>query len=154
MKSKTEINRDEVNNFLNSWTSGIIEIGKTFKEGGNTIKVAEGFINSHYAFGFEDVLFKPTYTKEIIFRNTKDEALSYFVSGDIKEDKGFGLKPWEKISLENIFTLDEADSIIVMGVLNLKPLDSIDETKIVFTFVLVKNNKDQLRIKVHHSSEI
>ena len=154
MENKTKININEVNNFLNSWTSGIIEMGKTFKEGGNTIKAAEKFIDSHYAFDFEDGLFKPTYTKEVIFRNTKDEALSYFVSGDIKEDKGFALKPWGKISLENIITLDESDFTIAMGILNLKPLDSISETKIVFTFILVKNNKDQLRIKVHHSSEI
>ena len=44
MENKTKININEVNNFLNSWTSGIIEMGKTFKEGGNTIKAAEKFI--------------------------------------------------------------------------------------------------------------
>ena len=76
MSNKTEINADEVNNFLNSWASGVIEIGKTFKDGGNIADKAKEFIDSHYAFDFQDVLFKPTYVKEVVFRNTRDEALS------------------------------------------------------------------------------
>ena len=154
MSNKTEINVGEVNNFLNSWASGVIEIGKTFKEGGDIANKAKEFIDSHYAFDFQDVLFKPSYTKEVVFRNTRDEALSYFISGDIEEDKGFALKPWEKISLDKIYTLNEHNITIVMGILNLKPLDTLDEIRLAFTFVLIKDDKDQLKIKVHHSSEI
>ena len=40
-----------------------------------------------------------------------------------------------------------------MGVLNLKPLNSENKTKIAFTFILVKDN-DKFKIKIHHSSEI
>jgi len=154
VSNKTEINADEVNNFLNSWASGVIEIGKTFKDGGNIAYKAKEFIDSHYAFDFQDVLFKPTYVKEVVFRNTRDEALSYFISGDIKEDKGFALKPWEKISLDKIYILNEHNITITMGILNLKPLDTLDEIRLAFTFVLIKDDKDQLKIKVHHSSEI
>lgn len=154
MTNKTEINVDEVNKFLNSWATGVIEIGKTFKDGGDTVDKAKEFIDSHYAFDFQDVLFKPTYTKEVVFRNNKEEALSYFISGDIKEDKGFALKPWEEISLDKIYTLPEHNITIVMGILNLKPLDSFNKIRLAFTFVLIKDDKDQLKIKVHHSSEI
>ena len=154
MGNKTEIYVDEVNNFLNSWASGVIEIGKIFKDGADVVEKAKEFIDSHYAFDFQDVLFKPTYTKEVVFRNTRDEALSYFISGDIKEDKGFALKPWEKISLDKIYTLNEHNITITMGILNLKPLDTLDEIRLAFTFVLIKDDKDQLKIKVHHSSEI
>jgi len=38
-------------------------------------------------------------------------------------------------------------------VLDLKPLNSKNKTKISFTFILVKDN-EKLKIKVHHSSEI
>ncbi|MEC7735479.1 MAG: hypothetical protein VX847_05030 [Pseudomonadota bacterium] len=154
MTNKTEINVDEVNKFLNSWATGVIEIGKTFKDGGDTVDKAKEFIDSHYAFDFQDVLFKPTYTKEVVFRNNKEEALSYFISGDIKEDKGFALKPWEEISLDKIYTLTEHNITIVMGILNLKPLDSFNKIRLAFTFVLIKDDNDQLKIKVHHSSEI
>ena len=41
-----------------------------------------------------------------------------------------------------------------MGILILKPLDTLDEIRLAFTFVLIKDDKDQLKIKVHHSSEI
>ena len=154
MTNKTEINVDEVNKFLNSWATGVIEIGKTFKDGGDTVDKAKEFIDSHYAFDFQDVLFKPTYTKEVVFRNNKEEALSYFISGAIKEDKGFALKPWEEISLDKIYTLPEHNITIVMGILNLKPLDSFNKIRLAFTFVLIKDDNDQLKIKVHHSSEI
>ena len=40
-----------------------------------------------------------------------------------------------------------------MGVLNLKPLNFENQTKIAFTFILVKGD-DELKIKIHHSSEL
>ena len=99
--------KEEVQNFLHSWKEGVIDIGKVFLEGGDYQNCAEEFLSKHYAFDTEEVLFKPTFTKEVIFRNTKDLALSYFVKGDIQEDNGFALKPWEKIELDELTILEE-----------------------------------------------
>jgi len=144
---------DQIKNFLTSWKDGVIEIGRVYLEGGDYEKSAEKFISSHYAFDNEDVLFKPTFTKEVIFRNSKDLALSYFVKGDIAEDNGFALKPWEEIKLEELNTIEEGNSIVAMGTLNFKPIDSEEMTKVAFTFLLI-NVGDTLKIKVHHSSPI
>ena len=90
------INKDEVLSFLDSWKSGVVNIGQTYTENNDFVSVAKDFISKHYNFNEGEVLFKPTFTKEVIFRNNKEDALSYFVKGNIPEYKGFAIKPWKK----------------------------------------------------------
>lgn len=144
---------EKINEFLSSWSKGVIEIGKIHREDGDYIKSAKHFLNTHYAFEETDVLFKPTFTKEIVFRNNKKDALSYFVGRDISEDNGFALKPWESIQLDELNTLTEEDITAAMGTLKFKP-HQIDETTLVaFTFIFRKIG-ETLKIKVHHSSPV
>ena len=142
---------NQIEHFLNSWKDGVLEIGRVYVEGGDYEKCAEKFISSHYAFDNEEVLFKPTFTKEVIFRNSKELALSYFIGGDIPEDNGFALKPWERIKLEELNAIEENNLIVAMGTLSMKPVNMEENTMIAFTFLLI-NIDDSLKIKVHHSS--
>ena len=144
---------DKIRQFLDSWRNGVIEIGKVHVEGGDYNKCAENFLSAHYAFDIEDVLFKPTFTKEVIFRNNKDDALSYFVKGSIKEDNGFALKPWESIDLVEVNSIEEDSLTIAMGTFNFKPVNQDVITLVAFTFLLLKD-KDSFKIKVHHSSPV
>ena len=153
MTKHNDVNPNEVENFLKSWKDGVIDIGTAYQEDNNYKERARAFIETHYAFDIGDVLFKPTYTNDVVFRNNPEAALSYFVSGDISEDSGFAIKPWENIKASEINFLIEDNLCAVMGILNLKPLNSENETKIAFTFILVKDN-DELKIKIHHSSEL
>ena len=144
---------DQIKIFLNSWKNGVIEIGRVYLEGGDYQKCAEKFLSSHYAFDQEEVLFKPTFTREVIFRNSKDSALSYFIKGDVAEDNGFALKPWEDIKLEELNTIEENNLMVAMGILSFKPVDIDEITMVAFTFLLVIVD-ESLKIKVHHSSPI
>lgn len=144
---------DQIKNFLNSWKDGVIEIGRVYLEGGDYEKCAEKFLSSHYAFDHEEVLFKPTFTREVIFRNSKDSALSYFIKGDVAEDNGFALKPWEDIKLEELNTIEENNLMVAMGILSFKPVDIDEITMVAFTFLVVIVD-ESLKIKVHHSSPI
>ena len=144
---------NQIEHFLNSWKDGVIEIGRIYLEGGDYEKSAELFVSTHYAFDSEEVLFKPTFTKEVIFRNSKDLALSYFIGGEVAEDKGFALKPWEEIRLEELNIIEQDNLMVAMGTLNFKPLNLEENTLIAFTFLLI-NVGDTLKIKVHHSSPI
>ena len=144
---------NQIEHFLNSWKDGVIEIGRIHLEGGDYEKSAELFVSTHYAFDSEEVLFKPTFTKEVIFRNSKDLALSYFIGGEVAEDKGFALKPWEEIRLEELNIIEQDNLMIAMGTLNFKPLNLEENTLIAFTFLLIDTD-DSLKIKVHHSSPI
>ena len=144
---------NQIEHFLNSWKDGVIEIGRIHLEEGDYEKSAELFVSTHYAFDSEEVLFKPTFTKEVIFRNSKDLALSYFIGGEVAEDKGFALKPWEEIRLEDLNIIEQDNLMVAMGTLNFKPLNLKENTLIAFTFLLIETD-GSLKIKVHHSSPI
>jgi hypothetical protein len=144
---------NQINNFLNSWKEGVIAIGKVFIDGGDYKGCAEEFLSKHYAFDAEEVLFKPTFTKEAIFRNTKDLALSYFVKGDIQEDDGFALKPWEKIELGELTILEEESYLAAMGTFKFKPVNSEVVALVAFTFCFIEI-EGSLKIKIHHSSPV
>ena len=148
------IHKDEVVSFLDSWKSGVVSIAQTYTENNDFVSAAKDFISKHYNFNEGEVLFKPTFTKEVIFRNNKEDALSYFVKGNISEDNGFAIKPWEKIDLLDINIIIENGYCFCMGVLELFPLSKDESTKVAFTFILVKDTNDNLKIKVHHSSPI
>ena len=139
--------------FLASWTEGVIKIGQEFLSDRDYVNCAKDFLSLHYAFDETEVLFKPTFTREVVFRNTKEKALSYFVKGQIDEDKGFALKPWERIDMEKCHILQEKDFIGVMGSLLFKPIDVDEITKVAFTFILIEA-EESLKIKIHHSSPI
>ena len=147
------MNIEQIEEFLISWKNGVIEIGKVYLEGGEYELTANNFIEKHYAFVEEDILFKPTFTKETVFRNNKKDALSYFVGGDISEDNGFALKPWESIQLDELNTLVEKDLTAAMGTLRFKPQKSQETTLVAFTFIFTKVD-EAIKIKVHHSSPV
>ena len=148
------IHKDEIMSFLNSWKSGVVDIGEVFTKDDDFILAAKSFISTHYNFNEGNVLFKPTFTKEVIFRNNPEDALSYFVKGDITEDNGFAVKPWEKIDLLDINIINENYYCFCMGVFELFPLSKDKSSKVAFTFILVRDKNDDLKIKVHHSSPI
>lgn len=147
------MNEVNIYEFLNSWKDGVIGIGSVFKSDGDYKKEATSFIDKHYAFNESNVLFKPTFTKQVIFRNNKEDALSYFIKGDIIEDNGFAIKPWKSIEpLEIHINIEESFSI-AMGVLELSPFSDENPTKIAFTFILDEFDNG-IKIKAHHSSPI
>ena len=145
--------KEKVKTFLHSWREGVIGIGKVFTAKGDYQSSAEEFLSKHYAFDTEEVLFKPTFTKEVVFRNTKDLALSYFVKGDIQEDNGFALKPWEKIELDKLTILEEESYLVAMGTFKFKPVNSEEVALVAFTFCFI-GVEDSLKIKIHHSSPV
>ena len=62
-----KIEKNEVKKFLSSWTEGVIEIGKAHEEQEDFTEVAINFLNHHYAFEEDDVMFKPTFTSIKLF---------------------------------------------------------------------------------------
>ena len=140
--------------FLKSWTDGVIEIGRIYQEGGEFISQSEKFLHSHYAFEEQDILWKPTFTKDKIFRHDFDGALSYFVGAPITEDRGFAIRPWKRIELhEKPNLIREGDVVIVMGALDFYHFDTEESSIVAFTFVL-KEFAEKLKIIVHHSSPV
>ena len=134
------------------WAENIIKIGKIYLEKGNYKDYARKFVKNFYAYDIGKVLFKPTLASKNQFRNTFDDALSYFVKGSIQEDEGFALKRWDNIRYEDrkIIILD--NYAIAMGNYFFKKSYEENEIKVEYTFGYIKKNEQHLVINLHHSS--
>ena len=145
--------KQELFEFIKSWIDGLSMIRTTYKKNEDYKNIALEFINKHYLFNEESVLFKPTLTNKTIFRNSVDDALSYFIGGKYSEDTGFALKAFESVTIDETNTIIENDLIAIMGILDFKLLSPAEHMRVAFTFIL-KTTESGLKIKIHHSSLI
>ena len=149
----TAIREEDVLSIQKEWADSIISIGKIFLNKGNYILEAEKTLKKLYAFDISNVLFKPTFASQNQFRNSFEDALSYFVGGNIEEDNGFAIKPWFKIRFSENKIVISRDNAIAMGNYYFTSVeDKKNETKVEYTFGYIKDKKGNLRINLHHSS--
>jgi len=150
----------EVREVQSKWASAIASISKVHKDGGDYIAAASAAAGELYAYGHDNVLFKPTKAAEFQFRPTAEEAMSYFVGGDVveggyAEDAGFAInggKGWESCVYDN-HQIDLNGSIaIAMG--NYYFTDATDGgvVKVEYTFGYKRCEDGKVRICLHHSS--
>ncbi|MEM7692832.1 MAG: phosphoribosyl-AMP cyclohydrolase [Pseudomonadota bacterium] len=136
-----------------AWGEGIVAIAATHTEGGDFEARASEHIQTLYAYGTDGmpVLFKPTLAADDQFRETFDEALSYFIGTEGTEDSGFAIKGWTNVRWESngIFTAE--DTAMAMGNYFFTGPDG-NETKVEYTFGYVRDDAGNLKINVHHSS--
>ncbi len=147
------ITKDQVIDAQNRWGLGLVKIGSLKKERVECESFVSSFLDERYAFESGPVLFKPTKCKKEQFRNTKLQALSYFIGGEkrvCEEDQGFALHPWTEVRFENSEFILEENRAIAMG--NYFFIDSKgDEVKVEYTFGY-KLIDGILKIDLHHSS--
>lgn len=147
-----KITKQEVKDAEKKWGDAIVSIGKAYTRSEDYKKVAKEKVDELYGFEDGTVLFKPTKASKDQFRLTEKEALSYFVGGEEKEDHGFALNPWAKVRFENEGILIDSDSATAMGNYYFTDAKTGKEVKVEYTFEYYKDDKGDLRIKVHHSS--
>lgn len=142
---------EHVTNLKTAWGEGIVKIGSVYSAGGDYKAAARQHIEQFYAYGDEDVLFKPTLASEDQFRGTFDEALSYFVGGSIAEDNGFAIAPYTDVRWENEGTTINGDMALAMGNYYFTKTDG-SEVKVEYTFGIEQMDDGSLKIVLHHSS--
>ena len=152
IQEKNNITELEVIKAQELWAQNVIEIGNLYIKKEDYKSRASVFVKQFYAFDIGDVLFKPTLASEKQFRCTYDDALSYFIGGHISEDKGFALKPWEKINFGERKIIILKEIALSMGNYFFQSVDGSDEVKVEFTFGYVKDKDNNLLINLHHSS--
>ena len=145
--------KQELFEFIKSWIDGLSMIRTAYKKNVDYKYMALEFINKHYLFNEESVLFKPTLTNKTIFRNSVDDALSYFIGGKYSEDTGFALKAFESVTIDETNTIIENDLIAIMGILDFKLLSPAEHMRVALTFIS-KTTESGLKINIHHSSLI
>lgn len=150
--SDKSITTQEVLDAQKQWADGIVAISKVYIDKGDFKGRGEQHIKNLYAYDQGKVLFKPTLAADDQFRETYEQALSYFVGGEIKEDKGFAIKPWTKVRFGEQEIITDSDSAVAMGNYYFTPRGETKEAKVEYTFGYMKDDAGKLRINVHHSS--
>ena len=143
----------DIDNAQQAWGDGIVAIAKAHSDGGDFEAVARNHVETLYAYGMGDVLFKPTLAAVDQFRPTFDEALSYFVASNnaCPEDKGFAIKGWTNVRFENAGVILRETTALAMGNYFFTTPEG-EEVKVEYTFGYVLDEVGALRINVHHSS--
>ncbi len=148
------ITAEEVEAAQTAWGEGIVAIGQVFTDEGDFSARASEHIATHYAYGEgATILFKPTLAAEDQFRETTEEALSYFVGTEGTEDGGFAIAPYTAVRWENNGTVisDSGDMAVAMGNYFFTGTDG-NETKVEYSFAYEKDDNGDLKIVLHHSS--
>jgi hypothetical protein len=142
---------EQVTAIQDAWGEGIVNIGAIHTADGDYRGAATDHINTFYAYEEGEVLFKPTLAAEDQFRGTFDEALSYFVGGDIAEDGGFAIAPYTNVRWENEGTIISGDTAMSMGNYFFTTTDG-SEVKVEYTFGFEQMENGEPKIVLHHSS--
>ena len=144
---------EDVNLAQQAWGSGIVAISQSHSNGGDYVGVARNHVESLYAYGLTNVLFKPTLASVEQFRPDFESALSYFVASNnaCPEDTGFAIKGWTEVRFENSDVILSENTAIAMGNYFFTDPDGLD-VKVEYTFGYLKDDEGKLRIQVHHSS--
>lgn len=133
------------------WGRGIVEIASAHSSGSDFKARATEHINTLYAYGVSNVMFKPTLAAEKQFRETFEGALSYFIGSKGTEDSGFAIKGWTHVRWENNGIYIGSDSAMAMGNYYFTDPNG-DETKVEYSFGYILDDQGSLRINLHHSS--
>jgi len=141
----------EVEAAQKAWGEGIVAISAVYAQEGDYTARATEHINTLYAYGKTDVMFKPTLASEDQFRETFEEALVYFIGQEGTEDAGFAIKGWTDVRWENNAIYTDSDSAMAMGNYYFTGPDGAI-TKVEYTFGYIRDAKGNLRINLHHSS--
>lgn len=148
------ITAEEVAAAQQAWGEGIVAIGQTFTDEGDYSARAQEHIATHYAYGDgQTILFKPTLAAEDQFRETTEEALSYFVGTEGTEDGGFAIAPYTAVRWDNNGTVISEDGTmaVAMGNYYFTGTDG-NETKVEYSFAYERGDDGELDIVLHHSS--
>jgi hypothetical protein len=144
----------EVEAAQTAWGEGIVAIGEVFTAEGDFSARAAEHIATHYAYGDDaTILFKPTLAAQDQFRESTEEALSYFVGTEGTEDGGFAIAPYTAVRWENNGTViaESGDMAVAMGNYFFTGTDG-NETKVEYSFAYEKDDDGALKIVLHHSS--
>jgi len=154
------VTKEEVLAVQKAWSTAIKDISKTYKSKGDYIKAASDAAGELYAYGHSNVLFKPTKAAEYQFRPTAEEAMSYFVGGNVvdggyAEDAGFAInggKGWAGCVYDNHQVELTGGIGIAMGNYDFTCATTGDKTKVEYTFGYKRCDDGKVRIFLHHSS--
>ena len=143
---------EDIKNAQQEWANGLIHIGAS-ESWAEAHQRAQEVVKNLYGWGNESVLFCPTKAKDTQFRNTAEDAVSYFVGNNPKhpEDNGFALEPWVSVRFENTGFVCREGISIAMGNYFFGRADG-SEVKVEYSFGYTRDADNGVVIQLHHSA--
>lgn len=151
-KEEGGISQEEILEAQKKWGDAIVAIGEAYTQQKDYMVLAEKTVDSLYGYAQGSVLFKPTKAAEKPFRSTREEAISYFVTGSVPEDHGFAIQPWSRVRFENAGFILGGELAIAMGNYYFTDGNTGEEAEVEFTFGYFRDGDGKLRIHLQHSS--
>ena len=107
----------DIDSVQKAWGDGIVAIASAHNNGEDYVSIARNHVETLYAYGLTNVLFKPTLAAIEQFRPNFESALSYFVASnnECPEDKGFAIKGWTNVRFENADLILGDSTALAMG---------------------------------------
>ncbi len=160
MSNLEPVTENEILEVQTKWANAITDISAIYKANGDYINYAREAAGELYAYGFGDVLFKPTKAHDFQFRPTANEAMSYFVGGNVvengyEEDKGFAInggKGHAKCVYKNHKIIVVNGIGFAMGTYDFTCLTTGNVDSVEYTFGYMRCSDNKVRIFLHHSS--
>ena len=147
------ISLKDIENIQKEWGDSLVRLGSLKNNSVACEKEVELLINKLYGYKNGTVLFKPTKAKDDQFRPTFEGAKSYFIgeNNDFSEDSGFALQPWTNVRFENASVILNDNNALAMGNYFFTQING-SVVKVEYTFGYFLNEKNNLKINLHHSS--
>lgn len=147
-----KVTEQEVIEAQNNWAEAIVKAGRVYAEEKRDLRLlAKKGLQILYGFGEREVLFKPTRARIVPFRSTIEEAISYFIGGEIKEDKGFATSQFQDIQFNNYKITIKDDEAFAIGHYTFINSDG-SEIVAEYTLGYYRSSSGKLKIFLHHSS--
>lgn len=146
------VTKQEVLKAQDAWGAAVVAMGEAWAQKKDYRSVALQSVDELYGYDQGQVLFKPTKAAQQQFRSRKEDAVSYFVGGNVAEDKGFALQPWSAVRFGEQQMAFYGEVAVAMGNYYFTDANTGKETKVEFTFGYYKDKDEGLRIFLHHSS--
>ena len=143
----------DIDSVQKAWGDGIVAIASAHSNGEDYVSIARNHVETLYAYGLTNVLFKATLAAIEQVRSNFESALSYFVASnnECPEDKGFAIKGWANVRFENADLILGDSTALAMGNYFFTTPEG-DEVKVEYTFGYIVDSSGNLRINLHHSS--
>ena len=146
------MDREDIEAAQASWGAAVVHVGaaESWEEAHAR---AVQLVEDHYCLEGDDLLFCPTKAAERPFRQTLEDAVSYFVGRDPghPEDGGFALEPWVGVRFANAGVVCRQDVGITMGHYVFCRGDG-SELLAEYSLVYVRDHQGALKLQLHHSA--
>lgn len=146
-----KITKEDIIAAQKAWGEAIVKAGVAYQKDIDLVPFAKRALSHFYGFGEREVLFKPTRASKFPFRSSLNEAISYFIGGEIEEDSGFAITMYQAVIFDNYKISIHGNEAFAIGLYTFVNPDG-SHTVAEYTIGYYLSDDQNIKIFLHHSS--